>query len=280
LSPRAGHVPAPVRQGPALASHRSVKAEGIERGFERRRVPSTGCQQPGDNPAHGHVGSSWTEGTSGAADLAPLRGGTGEAALGRFGESWACGVGSTMAPGSPAGAAPTPRQEVPEWIGLGRSSRCAHPSGCPAREASSAKRGRPLTRESSVGIARKPGRARRPACRSRGSRGVCSLTRARGVRKGPAPKVAPRAGPRGSRLEEPPRRRHLEGAEEGNLRRTGRGSGDQRLCSRAVLVAEIDERRRVHAFGHGSSPHAPRTGGQPSGAALPRAEGLLLRAKG
>jgi hypothetical protein len=175
LSPRAGHVPAPVRQGPALASHRPVKAEGIERGFERRRVPSTGCQQPGDNPAHGHVGSSWTEGTSGAADLAPLRGGTGEAALGRFGESRACGVGSTMAPGSPAGAATTPRQEVPEWIGLGRSSRCAHPSGCTAREASSAKRGRPLTRESSVGVARKPGRAQLPACRSRGSRGVCSL---------------------------------------------------------------------------------------------------------
>jgi len=195
LSPRAGHVPAPVRQGPALASHRSVKAEGIERGFERRRVPSTGCQQPVDNPAHGHVGSSWTEGTSGAADLAPLRGGTGEAALGRFGESWACEVGSTMAPGSPAGAAPTPRQEVPEWIGLGRSSRCAHPSGCPAREASSAKRGRPLTRESSVGVAWKPGGVQRPACRSRGSRGVCSLTRARGVRKDPAPKVGSKGRP-------------------------------------------------------------------------------------
>jgi len=91
---------------------------------------------------------------------------------------------------------------------------------------------------------------------------------------------APRVGPQGSCLEEPPGRRHPEGAWKGNLRRTGRGSGDQRLCSRAVLVAEIDERRRVHAFGHGSSPHAPRTGGQPSGAVLPRAEGLLLRAKG
>jgi hypothetical protein len=81
LSPCVGLVSAPDRQGPAFASHRSVKAEGSERRFERRRVPSTGCQQPGDNPAHGHVGSSSTEGTSGAADLAPLRGGTGEAAL-------------------------------------------------------------------------------------------------------------------------------------------------------------------------------------------------------
>jgi hypothetical protein len=71
---------------------------------------------------------------------------------------------------------------------------------------------------------------------------------------------APRAGSQGPRLEESPGRRHLEGAAEGNLRRTGRGSGDQRLCSRAVLVAEVDERRRVHAFGHGSSPHAPTHG--------------------
>jgi len=103
-------------------------------------------------------------------------------------------------------------------------------------------------------------------------------------RSGPARvrfrRYAPRAGPRGSRLEEPPRWRHLAGVTEGNLRRVGRGSGDRRLCSRAVLVAEIDERRRVHAFGYGSSPYASRTGGQPSGAVLPRAEGLLLRAKG
>jgi len=168
--------------GPAFASHWPVKAEGIERGFERRRVPSTGCQQPGDNPAHGHVGSSSTEGTSGAAEPAPLRGGTGEAALGsssRIGRGSgsirarrrrACarnanaqaGVGRAghaargpagpaqagparwdrrgssrmshmlgalwAAPGSPAGVATVPRQEVPEWTGLGRSSCCARSS--------------------------------------------------------------------------------------------------------------------------------------------------------
>jgi len=83
LPPCADLVPAPDEQGPTFASQRSVKTEGFERRFERRRVPSTGCQQPGDNPAHGHVSSSSMEGTSGAADPAPLRGGTGEAALGR-----------------------------------------------------------------------------------------------------------------------------------------------------------------------------------------------------
>jgi len=280
LSPRAGLVPTPVRQGPAFASHRSVKAEGIERRFERRRVPSPGCQQPGDNPAHGHVGSSWTEGTSGAADLAPLRGGTGEAALGGFGESWACGVGSPKAPGSPAGAATTPRQEVPEWIGLGRSSRCAHPSGGAARKASSAKSGGPLTCESSVGVARNPD-GPGGLLAGRNARAACARSPERaGPARAQLRRYAPRAGSQGPRLEEPPRRRHPKGATEGNLRCTGRGSGDQRLCSRAVLVAEVDERRRVQAFGHGSSPHAPRTGGQLSGAVLPRAEGLLLRAKG
>jgi hypothetical protein len=106
-----------------------------------------------------------------------------------LGASWACEVGSPWctsrmracracwarapgtAPGSPAGVATVSRQEVLEWIGLGRSSRCAH-LRVPAREASSANSGRPLTRESSVGVAWKPGRAQRPACRSRGSRGA------------------------------------------------------------------------------------------------------------
>jgi len=116
------------------------------------------------------------------------------------------------------------------------------------------------------------GREAREACARR--------ARVHGVRKGPVRRHAPRAGPQGSRLEELPRRRHLDGTEEGNLRRSGRGSGDQRLCSRAVLVAEIDERRRVHAFGHGSSPHAPRTGGQPSGAVLPRQRGFCFAQRG
>jgi len=190
---------------PAFASHRSVKTEGIERRSKRRRVPSTGCQQPVDNPAHGHVGSSSTEGTSGAANLAPLRGGTGEAALGPRLErprerARRRGVVHVHASGRNRGAVKGGQQVrrkpslwggiaeafVPHVAHAGRapgtaglsSRRCRGPTtggarvdrvgaklllrapfGVPAREASSVNNGRPLARESSVGVAWKPGRA-------------------------------------------------------------------------------------------------------------------------
>jgi hypothetical protein len=232
LSPRAGHVSAPVRQGPALASHRSVKAEGIERGFERRRVPSTGCQQPGDNPAHGHVGSSSTEGTSGAADLAPLRGGTGEAALGRFGASWACGWDRrrrrALQPalprshdrrcpsGSGWGEAPAARTLRGALHGRRRPPRADGPWPVKARLVSPGSPDGPSDLLA--------GREAREACARESERAGPARVRFR--------RHAPRAGPRGSRLEEPPWRRHLEGTTEGNLQRTGRGSGDS-----AVVLA-------------------------------------------
>lgn len=207
-------------------------------------------------------------------------GGLGASRARRVGSPWRASRMSHMlgglpvAPGSPAGAATVPRQEVPERIGLGRSSCCVRSSEPRAGGAVLARwrhpppRGRPLTREPSAVVARMPGRAPRSACRPR----CLEALRPQGC--GPQGLHALRAGPQGqarslargswcvAAAASPGR------AEEGNLPRAIRGSGDRRLCSRAVLVAEVDERRSVHAFGHGSSPHALRTEGQPSGAVL------------
>lgn len=185
--------------------------------------------------------------------------------------------------------------------------------GHPPKAASSAAEpGWPLTREPSVGVVfdaypgfRKGARRRlqppqggrrgpRPSQGRRGWPRPRKGTRQTGPRDLLAGRERGRPSPKGSTRKGRPARvrldgrslegrswtRHPDGAEEGNLRRTGRGSGDPRLCSRAVLIAEVDERRRVRAFGYGSSPYASRTGGQLPGAVLPRAEGRLASAKG
>jgi hypothetical protein len=295
------------------------------------------------------------EGTSGAADLAPLRGGTGEAALGSLeaGRPAQAGWSSTSAQaGGPRKRAPVQtgaksraaraRRKRSPWGGIaeafvphvahagwapggaGVSSRRCYgpttggaradrvgaklplrvPSGAPygrrhpSPPASSAGRnGWPLTRENSVGVVvearfRHPARgaccdsAPRPACRSRGAEGLGpqgshSEAKARKGRVGS--QGLRRKGDRGGGATWPCR------AWRATSGRSGQGSGDRRLCSRAVLVAEVDERRRVHAFGHGSSPqpHAravtrwacKRTPGLP-GAVLPCAEGRFASRKG
>jgi hypothetical protein len=239
-------------------------------------------------------GNSWMEGTSGAADRGPLRGGSGEAALG---PGWC------------------PRKRAPIRAG-GKAARAAFPGPAAPRErvvlgavAGIAKAGSrggfvagPVTRASSTraGSRRRwllrpvSPRAHDTRCPSRSGWGEALPARNRGERRRVAKAVRPLAREtsagavlkqeRAARLvssggSAPPGRVFQMGAQahvgdqwgaqahpwldEVSIS-SGRATAQKRAtshartgvrvvawsCSRIVLIAEVDERRLAHAFGH------------------------------
>jgi hypothetical protein len=249
---------------PATASSKAVDPSEDRKWC---RTLSTGWQQAVDKPlsraamssAHGHgrthrahplsarpAASSSMEGTSGAADLGPLRGGAGDAALGGTAEGARTGAPPTAHRRSLQPVAPRFHDErCPSGSGWGKTL-FRSPARVTSEERPPSTRGAPLAREDSTGDL--PAR-RRPVPASAQARPGAVREREKGLPpvsvQGPSlsrEASVTRAGavcePRGSEAGERRARAHVRAAR----------NGDQavvRVCSRVVVVAEVDERRLV-----------------------------------
>jgi len=121
-APRVRRIPLPLRGGTGEAALGSSSRPG--RGFGSIRSSSAvHATATRTRKRERGWGSVEQEGRRARRKLG-LRGGIAEAFVPHVAHAGCV----SAAPGSPAGAAKVPRQEVPEWIGLGRSSCCARSS--------------------------------------------------------------------------------------------------------------------------------------------------------
>lgn len=186
------------------------------------------------------------EGTSGAADLGPLRGGTGDAALGGTAEGARTGAPPTAHRRSLQPVEPRFHDErCPSGSGWGKTL-FRSPARTTSEERPPRREGRPWpvkTRlatlrlhEGRFGQARKRGPARSEragmGCHPWSVQGP-SLSREASVTRAGAV-----CEPRGSEAGERRARAHARAARDGD-------QAVVRACSRVVVVAEVDERRLV-----------------------------------
>jgi hypothetical protein len=249
---------------PATASSKAVDPSEDRKWC---RALSTGWQQAVDkrlsraamSSAHGHgrthrahplsarlAASSSMEGTSGAADLGPLRGGAGDAALGGTAEGARTGAPPTAHRRSLQPVAPRFHDErCPSGSGWGKTL-FRSPARVTSEERPPRREGRPWPVKTRLATFRldegrfRQARKRGPA-RSESARRDCHPWSVQGPSLSREASVT-RAGavcePRGSEAGERRARAHVRAAR----------NGDQavvRVCSRVVVVAEVDERRLV-----------------------------------